>query len=59
MYCGNNEMATSCNLCPTPNETQPIEWCGGNCYYDESTKLCKEGKTNITRYQIALLEIDD
>ena len=43
VHCGNDTMAQSCNDCPKTNDTHPDDWCGGNCYYDEASKSCKEG----------------
>ena len=46
IYCGNEEATyLSCDDCPRTNGTTSDNWCSGNCKFDETYQICKEGNS--------------
>ena len=42
--CGNDSFSPSCGKCPQNKADVEKKWCGGYCYYDNQTEICKERK---------------
>ena len=44
VYCSNDdERYLSCNHCPGANDSVSHAWCGGNCIFDVTRQVCREG----------------